>query len=267
MSCARPVRRRCRRACRRPRPGLRVTPLGHQHPVAAIPVGHPQAVELHRRPRVDRARAAGRPAARDQPAVPRRGRGHLPRSRVVTDVVVMAGASSMRCSAVAGGCRDRAAARLVVERYVGERHPLPARARSGARLRVRGAHRPGAETPVIRGFLRRCRTRRRPASGRARRRGASRSAGSVRLAVDDPPLPAPCLVVDDDATLPSVPSRVLAEAAGLRSSGRPGRRREALAAATSCSRTAVLVDVGLPDGDGIALAEARGAAMAARAWC
>ena len=61
------------------------------------------------------------------------------------------------------------------------------------------------------------------------------------------------LVVDDDPAFRALAHRLLA-AFGLTVAGEAGTVQTALAAAGSLRPDAVLVDVGLPDGDGITLA-------------
>ncbi|MEA2467111.1 MAG: two-component system, NarL family, response regulator DevR [Thermoleophilaceae bacterium] len=61
------------------------------------------------------------------------------------------------------------------------------------------------------------------------------------------------LVVDDDPTFRSLAGRLLS-AEGLTVVGEAGTVAEATAAARTLRPDAALVDVGLPDGDGIALA-------------
>jgi DNA-binding NarL/FixJ family response regulator len=66
-------------------------------------------------------------------------------------------------------------------------------------------------------------------------------------------MPFAVLVVDDDPWFRTVACRLL-EAAGLRVAGQAGSAREGLAAAISLTPAGVLLDVGLPDGDGVSLA-------------
>jgi CheY-like chemotaxis protein len=61
------------------------------------------------------------------------------------------------------------------------------------------------------------------------------------------------LVVDDDAPFRALATRLL-EGAGVSVAGEAGTVRDALDAARALEPAAVLVDVGLPDGDGITLA-------------
>jgi DNA-binding NarL/FixJ family response regulator len=61
------------------------------------------------------------------------------------------------------------------------------------------------------------------------------------------------LVVDDDAVFRSLARRTLA-AEGLMVIGEAGSVAAALAAARALRPDAVLLDIGLPDGDGVALA-------------
>ena len=61
------------------------------------------------------------------------------------------------------------------------------------------------------------------------------------------------LIVDDDPEFQSLVAQLLADC-GLVVAGRAGTVRAALEAAGVLRPDAVLVDVGLPDGDGIALA-------------
>ena len=62
------------------------------------------------------------------------------------------------------------------------------------------------------------------------------------------------LVVDDDADFRSLARRIL-EGVGLAVIGEAGTVAAALVAARELEPSAVLLDVGLPDGDGIAFAE------------
>jgi DNA-binding NarL/FixJ family response regulator len=62
------------------------------------------------------------------------------------------------------------------------------------------------------------------------------------------------LIVDDDVEFRGLAARVLA-ATGLQVIGEAGTWAEGAAAAAELRPDAALVDVGLPDGDGIALAE------------
>jgi DNA-binding NarL/FixJ family response regulator len=66
-------------------------------------------------------------------------------------------------------------------------------------------------------------------------------------------MPAAVLIVDDDAIFRSLAARLL-EAAGLRVAGEAGDVSQGRAAAHRLRPDAALVDVRLPDGDGIALA-------------
>jgi DNA-binding NarL/FixJ family response regulator len=66
-------------------------------------------------------------------------------------------------------------------------------------------------------------------------------------------MPAGVLVVDDNATFRRLAGRALA-ARGLRVVGEADSVAAAMAAARELRPEAVLVDVGLPDGDGITLA-------------
>jgi DNA-binding NarL/FixJ family response regulator len=66
-------------------------------------------------------------------------------------------------------------------------------------------------------------------------------------------MPGAVLVVDDDPVFRSLARRTLI-AAGLVVVGEAGNVAEAMAAAHALRPDAVLVDVGLPDGDGVALA-------------
>jgi CheY-like chemotaxis protein len=61
------------------------------------------------------------------------------------------------------------------------------------------------------------------------------------------------LVVDDDAEFRKLASRMLA-ASGLSVVGEAGSVKEALVAAVRLEPSAALVDIELPDGDGLALA-------------
>jgi DNA-binding NarL/FixJ family response regulator len=61
------------------------------------------------------------------------------------------------------------------------------------------------------------------------------------------------LVVDDDSAFRSLAVRILT-AAGLNVVGEAGTVAEALAAATALKPDAALVDIDLPDGNGVALA-------------
>jgi CheY-like chemotaxis protein len=61
------------------------------------------------------------------------------------------------------------------------------------------------------------------------------------------------LVVDDDVPFRALATRLL-EGAGVTVAGEAGTVRDALDAAVALEPAAVLVDVGLPDGDGITLA-------------
>ena len=67
------------------------------------------------------------------------------------------------------------------------------------------------------------------------------------------PMPGAVLVVDDDPVFRSLARRTLI-AEGLVVVGEAGNVAEAMAAAHALRPDAVLVDVGLPDGNGIALA-------------
>lgn len=62
------------------------------------------------------------------------------------------------------------------------------------------------------------------------------------------------LIVDDDVAFRGLAARVLA-AMGMQVVGEAGTWAEGAAAAAELRPDAALVDVGLPDGDGIALAE------------
>jgi DNA-binding NarL/FixJ family response regulator len=61
------------------------------------------------------------------------------------------------------------------------------------------------------------------------------------------------LIVDDDAAFRSLVRRILGDA-GLAVVGEAGTVAAALAAIDALAPSAVLLDVGLPDGDGVALA-------------
>jgi DNA-binding NarL/FixJ family response regulator len=67
-------------------------------------------------------------------------------------------------------------------------------------------------------------------------------------------MPTTVLIVDDDLEFRGLAARVLA-ALGLQVVGEAGTWAEGAAAAAELRPEAALVDVGLPDGDGIALAE------------
>jgi two-component system nitrate/nitrite response regulator NarL len=69
------------------------------------------------------------------------------------------------------------------------------------------------------------------------------------------------LVIDDDPEFRRLASRLLA-ASGLSVAGEAGSVAQALAAATRLEPSAALVDVELPDGDGLALARE----IAALSW-
>ena len=66
-------------------------------------------------------------------------------------------------------------------------------------------------------------------------------------------MPSTVLIVDDDVEFRGLAARVLA-AMGLQVVGEAGTYAEGAAAAAELRPDAALVDVGLPDGDGIALA-------------
>jgi DNA-binding NarL/FixJ family response regulator len=66
-------------------------------------------------------------------------------------------------------------------------------------------------------------------------------------------MPVSVLIVDDDAGYRSLAARVV-RSHGLTVAGEAGDAREGAAAARSLRPDAALVDVGLPDGDGITLA-------------
>lgn len=66
-------------------------------------------------------------------------------------------------------------------------------------------------------------------------------------------MPASVLVVDDDPTFRALAVR-LVEACGMTVVGEAGSVADALSKATQLKPSAALVDVGLPDGDGFALA-------------
>ena len=66
-------------------------------------------------------------------------------------------------------------------------------------------------------------------------------------------MPATVLIVDDDERFRSLAARLLA-AHGLAVAGEASDAQQGLAAAHRLRPDAVLVDVGLPDGDGLALA-------------
>jgi len=66
-------------------------------------------------------------------------------------------------------------------------------------------------------------------------------------------MPAGVLIVDDDPWFRRVAIRLL-ESAGLSVAGEAGSASEAIAAVEALAPGAVLLDVGLPDGDGVSLA-------------
>ena len=73
------------------------------------------------------------------------------------------------------------------------------------------------------------------------------------------------LIVDDDVEFRGLAARVLA-AMGLQVVGEAGTFADGAAAAAELRPDAALVDVGLPDGDGIALAEHSSRCRGAPAW-
>src|SRR3954447_4871272 len=74
-----------------------------------------------------------------------------------------------------------------------------------------------------------------------------------RRACDHQLMPAAVLIVDDDPWFRRVAIRLL-ESAGLSVAGEAGSASEAIAAVEALAPGAVLLDVGLPDGDGVSLA-------------